>query len=126
MFLMSEVPLYVALTVLQVPYLDLNVVYPRPESGLDCLICATQSDRDCLVYGRECLNMVVTVLYAAQHAERLYTAERVAKERRLRIWKDYVAPVRSAAASATAAEFQGKVPPVDYEGCPPHRFWGIT
>jgi len=25
------------------------------------------------------------------------------------VWKDYVAPVRSAAASATAAEFQGKL-----------------
>ena len=70
--------------------------------------------------------MAVTVVNTIQDAELLYKAERVAKERRLRIWKDYVAPVRSAAASATAAEFQGKVPPVDYEGCPPHRFWGIT
>ncbi|KAJ1471847.1 hypothetical protein T484DRAFT_3485485 [Baffinella frigidus] len=42
-------------------------------------------------------------------AELLYKAERLAKERRLRIWKDYVPPVRSAAASASAAEFQGKV-----------------
>eukprot|EP00288_Rhodomonas_lens_P017705 CAMPEP_0177709398 /NCGR_PEP_ID=MMETSP0484_2-20121128/10781_1 /TAXON_ID=354590 /ORGANISM="Rhodomonas lens, Strain RHODO" /LENGTH=894 /DNA_ID=CAMNT_0019221011 /DNA_START=35 /DNA_END=2719 /DNA_ORIENTATION=+ len=40
--------------------------------------------------------------------ELLYKAERLAKERRQRIWKDYVAPVRSAGA-ASAAEFVGKV-----------------
>lgn len=40
--------------------------------------------------------------------EALYKAERVAKERRLRIWKDYVPPQRSAAA-ANATEFPGKV-----------------
>lgn len=43
-------------------------------------------------------------------AEALYKAERVAKERRLRIWKDYVAPQRSAAAT-NSAEFPGKVRP---------------
>mmetsp|Transcript_10807 Transcript_10807/g.26760 ORF Transcript_10807/g.26760 Transcript_10807/m.26760 type:complete len:884 (-) Transcript_10807:255-2906(-) len=40
--------------------------------------------------------------------ELLYKSERVAKERRLRIWKDYVAPVRSAAAAASS-EFPGKI-----------------
>ena len=39
----------------------------------------------------------------------LYKAERMAKEKRLRIWKDYTAPQRSVAASGTSAEFVGKV-----------------
>ena len=37
----------------------------------------------------------------------LYKCERIAKEQRLRIWKDYQAPARSA--TAGAAEFAGKV-----------------
>jgi len=40
--------------------------------------------------------------------ELLYKSERIAKERRQRIWKDYVAPVRPTGA-ASAAEFVGKV-----------------
>ena len=45
----------------------------------------------------------------AKDAELLYKAERMAKEKRLRIWKDYSAPQRSAAASGNSAEFVGKV-----------------
>lgn len=53
--------------------------------------------------------------------EALYKAERVAKERRLRIWKDYVPPQRSAAA-ANATEFPGKVriPPPHIVYLAPH------
>lgn len=45
----------------------------------------------------------------AKDAEQLYKAERIAKEKRLRIWKDYTAPQRSAASTGNSAEFVGKV-----------------
>ncbi len=45
----------------------------------------------------------------AKDAELLYKAERMAKEKRLRIWKDYSAPQRSATATGNSAEFVGKV-----------------
>eukprot|EP00281_Chroomonas_sp_CCMP1168_P008191 CAMPEP_0206267944 /NCGR_PEP_ID=MMETSP0047_2-20121206/31432_1 /ASSEMBLY_ACC=CAM_ASM_000192 /TAXON_ID=195065 /ORGANISM="Chroomonas mesostigmatica_cf, Strain CCMP1168" /LENGTH=890 /DNA_ID=CAMNT_0053696207 /DNA_START=148 /DNA_END=2823 /DNA_ORIENTATION=+ len=44
----------------------------------------------------------------SRDAEQLYKGERLAKERRLRIWKDYVPPQRSAA-STTSAEYPGRV-----------------
>mmetsp|Transcript_2017 Transcript_2017/g.6126 ORF Transcript_2017/g.6126 Transcript_2017/m.6126 type:complete len:896 (-) Transcript_2017:3840-6527(-) len=43
-----------------------------------------------------------------QDPELLYKAERIAKEKRLRMWQNYVAPARSATI-ASAAEFVGKV-----------------
>jgi staphylococcal nuclease domain-containing protein 1 len=45
----------------------------------------------------------------AKDAELLYKAERIAKEKRLRLWKDYTAPQRNVSASGNSAEFVGKV-----------------
>lgn len=45
----------------------------------------------------------------AKDAELLYKAERMAKEKRLRMWKDYTPPSRTAVATGSSAEFVGKV-----------------